>query len=295
VKVDCNIAPVLRSAGQEARDAERVGYDGIWTAETSHDPFLPLVLAAENTERVDIGTSIAVAFARVQAVRTIWDCWLNGSKLDFRGDFYAHTLMPPFFVPDRNDIAEYGIPRIFVAGVGPLMTEVAGEVADGYFCHAFTTERYLREVTIPALVRGRRKVGKTLDGFEIFCPTFVVTGTNEDELRLAAAGTRRQIAFYGSTPAYRPVLELHGWGELQVELNRLSKQGEWSAMGSLIDDEILGTMATIGEPDRIAGRLDQRYGDILQRISLYAPYRNDNRLLEQIRDALQTAPAGGSR
>jgi hypothetical protein len=123
----------------------------------------------------------------------------------------------------------------------------------------------------------------------------VVTGTNEDELRLAAAGTRRQIAFYGSTPAYRPVLELHGWGELQVELNRLSKQGEWSAMGSLIDDEILGTMATIGEPDRIAGRLDQRYGDILQRISLYAPYRNDNRLLNQIRDALQTAPAGGSR
>jgi probable F420-dependent oxidoreductase len=345
VKVDCHIASVLSSAGQEARDAERVGYDGIWTAETSHDPFLPLVLAAENTERVDIGTSIAVAFARspmllanlgwdlqsysrgrtiiglgsqieahivkrfsmpwsrpaarmrelVQAVRAIWDCWLNGSKLDFRGDFYTHTLMPPFFVPDRNDIAEYGIPRIFVAGVGPLMTEVAGEVADGYFCHAFTTERYLREVTIPALLRGRRKVGKTLDGFEIFCPTFVVTGANEDDLRDAAAGTRRQIAFYGSTPAYRPVLDLHGWGELQGELNRLSKQGEWSAMGSLIDDKLLDAMAVVGEPDRIAGRLNERFGDVLQRVSLYAPYRCDDQVREQIREGLQAAPAGDSR
>jgi probable F420-dependent oxidoreductase len=323
VKVDRNIASVLRTAGQEANDAERVGYDGIWTAETSHDPFLPLVLAAENTERIDIGTSIAVAFARtpmllanigwdlqaysrgrtiiglgsqieahivkrfsmpwsrpaarmrelVQATRAIWDCWLNGSKLDFRGDFYTHTLMPPFFAPDPNDISEYGVPRIFVAGVGPLMTEVAGEVADGYFCHAFTTERYLREVTIPALLRGRRKVGKTLEGFEIFCPTFVVTGTNEDELRFAAAGTRRQIAFYGSTPAYRPVLELHGWGDLQTELNTLSKRGEWVQMGQLIDDEMLEAFAVVCPIDQVATQVKARFGGLVDRFSFYAPYK----------------------
>ena len=133
-----------------------------------------------------------------------------------------------------------------------MMTEVAGEVCDGFICHGFTTERYLREVTMPALERGRAKAGKTMDGFEIVGAVFVVTGTNEDELKAAAQGTRQQIAFYGSTPAYRPVLDLHGWGGLQDELNSLSKQGEWVEMGDLIDDEILTTFAVVGEPEQIA-------------------------------------------
>ena len=126
------------------------------------------------------------------------------------------------------------------------MTEVAGEVCDGFLCHGFTTERYLREVTIPALERGRAKAGKTLDDFEIVGPSFVVTGTNDEEIESAATGTRQQIAFYGSTPAYRGVLELHGWGGLQAELNALSKQGKWVEMGELIDDEILDTFAVVG-------------------------------------------------
>ena len=129
--------------------------------------------------------------------------WLNGTKLDFRGEFYTHTLMTPFFTPDGADLDGFGVPKIFLAGVGELMTEVAGEVCDGFICHGFTTERYLREVTIPALARGRAKAGKTMEGFEIVGPTFVVTGNDEErDGRRRGTGTRQQIAFYGSTPAY---------------------------------------------------------------------------------------------
>jgi probable F420-dependent oxidoreductase len=164
---------------------------------------------------------------------------------------------------------------VFLAGVGELMTEVAGEVCDGFICHGFTTEKYLREVTLPALERGRAKVGKTLAGFEIAGPSFVVTGADDNELERAAAATRQQIAFYGSTPAYRGVLDVHGWGGLQDELNALSKQGKWVEMGELIDDDLLNTFAVVGTPEEIAPELAKRYGDAIQRISFYAPYRSD--------------------
>jgi probable F420-dependent oxidoreductase len=315
----------LRQAGALASEAEAAGYSGVWTAETAHDPFLPLLLAAEHTERIEVGTSIAVAFARnpmllantgwdlqaysggrfilglgsqikphitkrfsmpwthpaarmrelVLAVRAIWDCWMNGTKLEFRGEFYTHTLMTPFFTPPAADLAGCGPPKVFLAGVGELMTEVAGEVCDGFICHGFTTEKYLREVTLPALERGRAKVGKTLAGFEIAGPSFVVTGADDNELERAAAATRQQIAFYGSTPAYRGVLDVHGWGGLQDELNALSKQGKWAEMGELIDDDLLNTFAVVGTPEEIAPELAKRYGDAIQRISFYAPYRSD--------------------
>jgi probable F420-dependent oxidoreductase len=222
----------------------------------------------------------------IMAIRAIWDCWNNGTPLAFRGDFYTHTLMTPFFNPGPNP---YGPPKIFLAGVGELMTEVAGEVCDGFLCHGFTTERYLREVTLPALQRGREKAGKTMEGFEIIGPSFVVTGTNEDELKKAAAGTRQQIAFYGSTPAYKPVLELHGWGGLHDELNALSKQGKWVEMGDLVDDEILNTFAVVGEPEQIAPELHHRYGDVIQRISFYAPYKSDPERWRAVFDALKAA------
>jgi probable F420-dependent oxidoreductase len=325
VKVDGGIGTDLHQAGRAAADAEAAGYSGVWTAETAHDPFLPLVLAAEHTTTLDLGTSIAVAFARnpmtlanlgwdlqsysrgrfilglgsqikphitkrfsmewshpaprmremVLAIRAIWDAWLHGTRLAFRGEFYKHTLMTPFFAPDAADIGEYGVPKIFLAGVGELMTEVAGEVCDGFVCHGFTTERFLREVTLPALERGRAKAGRTMRGFEIVGPSFVVTGNDQAELDAAAAGTRQQIAFYGSTPAYRQVLELHGWGGLQEQLNGLSKQGRWDDMGDLITDEILETFAVVGAPEAIAPELHRRYGDVIQRISFYAPYRSD--------------------
>ena len=325
MKVDGGIGTDLHKAGAAAKEAEAAGYSGVWTAETSHDPFFPLLLAAEHTETLELGTSIAVAFARnpmtlanigwdlqafskgrfnlglgsqikphitkrfsmewshpaprmremILAIRAIWDTWENGTPLNFRGDYYTHTLMTPFFTPDRADLAGFGVPKIFLAGVGELMTEVAGEVCDGFLCHGFTTEKYLREVTIPALARGRAKAGKTMEGFEIVGPSFVVTGNTEEEMAAAAAGTRQQIAFYGSTPAYRGVLDIHGWGGLQDELNTLSKAGKWVEMGNLIDDEILNTFAVVGEPETVAPELHRRYGDVIERISFYAPYTSN--------------------
>ncbi len=209
------------------------------------------------------------------AIRAIWNTWLTGDKLEFRGEFYRHTLMTPMFSPDKRELDGFGPPKMFLAGVGPLMTQVAGEAFDGFICHGFTTEKYLREVTIPALKEGREKAGKTMDGFEIVGPSFVVTGNTDEEIEKAAIATRKQIAFYGSTPAYRPVLDMHGWGGLQDELNTLSKQGEWDKMGTLIDDEILNTFAVVGEPESIAAELGNRYGDVIHRLSFYAPYASD--------------------
>jgi probable F420-dependent oxidoreductase len=193
--------------------------------------------------------------------------------------------MTPFFNPGPNP---HGLPRIFLAGVGPLMTEVAGEVADGFICHSFTTERFLREVTLPALVRGRAKAGRTMDGFEVVGPSFVVTGNNEQEMAEAAAAIRQQISFYGSTPAYRPVLELHGWGDLQLELNKMSKQGRWSEMGDLIDDDMLKTFAVVGEPEQVAPELTRRFGDCVQRVSFYAPYKSDSQRWRRVFEDLQS-------
>jgi probable F420-dependent oxidoreductase len=195
--------------------------------------------------------------------------------------------MTPFFTPDRADLDGFGVPKIFLAGVGQLMTEVAGEVCDGFICHGFTTERYLREVTVPALARGREKAGKSMEGFEIVGPSFVVTGNNDEERSAAEAGTRQQIAFYGSTPAYKGVLELHGWNGLHEELNSLSKKGGWVEMGNLITEDILNTFAVVGDPEQIAPELLRRYGDVIQRISFYAPYKSDPARWRGVLAALQ--------
>jgi probable F420-dependent oxidoreductase len=320
--VDGGLGGQLATAGRDARRAEEAGYDGIMTAETAHDPFFPLLLAAGETEHVDLITSIAVAFARtpmtlanigydlqaysggrfilglgsqikahiekrfsmpwshpaprmremILAMRAIWDSWNTGARLEFRGEFYTHTLMTPFFNPGPNP---HGTPRVFLAAVGEMMAEVAGEVADGILIHGFTTERYLREVTLPAVDRGLARAGRSRAEFSVSYPGFVVTGTNEAEIAKAALGTRQQIAFYGSTPAYRGVLDLHGWGDLQTELNRLSKQGEWVKMGELIDDEMLHTFAVVGEPEQIPSLFLARYGDCVDRVTFYAPYASD--------------------
>jgi probable F420-dependent oxidoreductase len=211
----------------------------------------------------------------ILAIRAIWDTWMTGVPLQFRGEFYTHTLMTPFFTPRRFGDDAVGPPRVFLAGVGPAMTEVAGEVADGFICHPFTTERYLREVTIPALLRGRAKLGKDLTGFEVSGPSFVVTGTDLTEHEAAERAVRQQLAFYGSTPAYRAVLDLHGWGDLQPELNRLSKAGDWVAMGDLIDSDVLEAFAIVAEPEQVAPALAERFGDVVTRISLALPYRSD--------------------
>jgi probable F420-dependent oxidoreductase len=176
--------------------------------------------------------------------------------------------MPPFFNPGPNP---YGPPVVALAAVGTRMTEVAGEVADALLCHGFTTERYLRTVTLPAVARGQERADSPRR-VDICIAPFVVTGMNEAEFEAAAAAVRNQVAFYASTPAYRTVLEAHGWGDLQTELLAMTKANRWSEMGSLIDDEVLAAFAVVGEPAEVGPLLTERFGDIADRISLYVPY-----------------------
>ncbi len=325
MKVDGGIGFDPDGIAAQAVKAERTGYDGVWSAETNHDPFLPIAVGAAATEKLEFGTGIAVAFARnpmtlavvandlqlltkgrfmlgmgsqikphitkrfsmpwshpaprmrelVLAIRAIWKTWETGEPLAFRGEFYTHTLMTPFFDPGPNP---HGNPKILLAGVGEHMTEVAGEVADGFLVHAFSTERYLREVSLPALERGAAKAGKTRLDLTVSYPGFVATGPDEQSMEAAITGVRQQIAFYGSTPAYRPVLELHGWGDLQPELNTLSKRGDWVKMGELIDDDVLNAFAVVGPPDKIATELRNRFEGMVDRFSFYAPYKVDPEL-----------------
>ena len=322
MKVDLGATIRPAQAADLARRTEAAGFDALWAAETNHDPFLSCALAAAATESIEIGTAIAIAFARspmtlastahdlqeltggrfvlglgsqikphienrysmpwskparrmrefIQALRAIWDTWEHGAPLDFEGEFYRHTLMTPMFTPRAHG---HGHPKVFLAGVGPRMTEVAGEVADGFICHGFSSERYLRECTLPALHRGAERAGRNLVDIEIVAPGFVVTGLDDEAIDRAAAATRRQMAFYGSTPAYRPVLDLHGWGELQPELHAMSKRGEWDRMGALITDEILETFAVVGRPDEVGAEIRRRYGDVVQRVTSYERPQSD--------------------
>jgi probable F420-dependent oxidoreductase len=209
----------------------------------------------------------------VQAMRAIWAAWNDGEKLDFRGEFYQHTLMTPFFMPEPSP---WGPPKVYLAAVGEHMTRAAGEVCDGLQPHAFTTARYLREVTLPIVHEGLAKSGRKPSEFSVSFTGFVVTGGTEEELAAAKRGVKEQIAFYGSTPAYRPVLDLHGWGELGVELNRISKGSDrdrWRQMGELVDDDVLDAFAVTAEPDQLGHAVLERWGDCVDRFSFYAPYQ----------------------
>jgi probable F420-dependent oxidoreductase len=325
VLIDGGLGGGFDSLKVSAAVAEAAGYAGLWTGETQHDPFLQVLQAAEATERVTLGTSIAIAFGRtpmtvantsfdlarysrgrfvlglgsqvkphierrfsmpwshpaprmrefVAALRAIWACWQDGEPLDFRGDFYTHTLMTPFFSPPPH---EWGPPPVYLAGVGKLMTEVAGEVCDGFFFHGFTTPSYLREVTLPALARGRAAAGHDdLDGFTIAGPAFTCLGRTEEELAAAVQGAKEQIAFYASTPAYRGVLDHHGWGDLQPELTRMSKAGQWKEMADLVDDDVVRTFAAVGDVPTVARELRERWTDGT-RLSFYSPGRSDDSL-----------------
>ncbi len=310
--LDARLRSGMAHAAEDGRAAEEVGFDGAWTTENVADPFLPLALAAEHTNRLQLGPSVAIAFARtpmtvaylgaelqryaegrfllglgsqikphiekrfsmpwsrpaarmrefVLALRAIWHSWETGEPLAFRGEFYTHSLMTPAFTAPMGDL---GPPKVYLAAVGPRMTEVCGEVADGLLAHPFTTERYLREVTVPAIEAGRAEAGRSLDGFDLGLSAFVALDDADVE------AVRRQISFYGSTPAYRPVLDLHGWGDLQTELNMLSKQGRWDDMVGLVDDEVLGAMCSIGTPAEVAADLHRRYGGLAQRIRFNRP------------------------
>ena len=318
----------ISSLADLARDAERHGYAGLWSTESAHDAFLPLLPLAGASSTLEIGTAIAVAFSRnpmsmaytahdlqlmsegrfllglgsqvkphiqrrfgmpwsspaarmrefVEAMQAIWRAWNAGEELDFRGEFYSHTLMTPFFAPEASP---WGPPPVYLAAVGEHMTEVAGAVCDGLMPHPFTTQRYLRERTLPIVERGRRSTGRGLEGFSISFQGLVVSGRTEEEMAVATRGVRDQIAFYGSTPSYSAVLELHGWEDLGTELNRLSRTDDperWRKMGDLVDDEVVSSFAVIAEPDRLGTAIRERFGDVVDRFTFYAPYKHDPEL-----------------
>lgn len=326
-------APVSASpleVEEAAVRAEKDGYAGFGAAETRHDVFTALSLAARATSRVTLQSAIAVAFARnpmslavaandlqlisagrfqlglgsqvkphierrfampwsrpaarmeeyIAAVRAIWHVWASGERLAFRGEFYQHTLMTDFFNPGPNP---YGNPPIFLAAVGELMTAVAARVADGLLVHPLTTETYVRERTLPAV----RAVRGTLDGFTLVLPALVVLGADEATRSKAERAIRGQIAFYASTPAYRGVLDLHGWGELADRLNAMSRRQAWDEMAAAIDDEVLNAFAVAGDAAEVARGLRERYDDIIDRISLYTPYDVDPTQLTAVTAALR--------
>ena len=324
-------------AGPAAARLEEAGYAGGFSFEGRHDPFFPLAIAAQQTERLELMPAIAVAFSRnpmllaniaydlqllskgrfvlglgtqirphierrfsmpwskpaarmremVLAIRAIWDRWQNGTPLDFRGEFYDHTLMTPVFDPGPNP---HGLPPIFCAGVGPRMTEVVGEVADGFFVHPFHSAESVRQITLPARERGLARSGRPRAGFEISCQLMLVTGRDEEQFEAARNGARAQISFYGSTPAYRPVLECHGQGALQDELNRLSKQGKWLEMAGLVDDDLLEKIAVVAPREEVAAKVRERCGAWADRVSLLSHFGAPD-LMEDIVADLSRDPA----
>ncbi len=221
----------------------------------------------------------------VLAIRAIWDSWQTGGKLAFEGEFYRHTLMSPVFSPPPN---EHGAPKIFIAGVGPVMTEVAAEVGDGYFLHPFNTGKSMDELSLAAVQRGLDRAGKDRADYCVSAQVSTATGLDEESMEAALASARHQIAFYASTPAYRPVLECHGWEGLQPEANTLIREGRWAELTALIDDDVLNTFAVVGTPGEVAAKIVERYRGKVDRVSPVV-YQPDVELLRTLRSEIAAA------
>ncbi|HKZ82892.1 MAG TPA: TIGR03617 family F420-dependent LLM class oxidoreductase [Anaerolineae bacterium] len=307
--VDLKDVPVI------ARAAEAIGFDALWSSETQHDPFLPLALIAEHTQRIHLGTAVAIAFARspivlahtawdlagqsggrfilglgtqvkphierrfgmpwgppvarlrefVRVMRAVWDNWQNGTRLNFRGEHYKVTLMTPFFSPAPIDPLHANIP-IYIAGVGAPLSRLAGEVADGFVVHPLNTPKYLAEVVRPAIEEGARRSGRSASDVVISGSVFVAFDAAERE------AARAQISFYASTPSYRPVLDLHGWGAIGEQLSALASRGRWDEMPGVVSDGMLDAICVAGTWDEVADQVKARYGGLADRIGFYRPF-----------------------
>jgi probable F420-dependent oxidoreductase len=317
---DVTIFPTdLNAAGELARQIEEHGFSGLWTAETSHNPFLPLTHAAATTTRISLGTGIAVAFPRspmvvanvawdlaeqskgrfilglgtqvkphitkrfstewgapvprlreyIESLRAIWNTWQNAAPLRYTGEHYRFTLMTPFFSPDPMPYSD--IP-IYIAGVNEGLCRLAGELCQGFHVHPFHTVRYLKELVIPNIETGAAKVSRNSTDVKLTCSIFVVTGRNEEEMRNNAIMTKSQIAFYASTPSYATVMEMHGWQDLAVKLNMMSREGRWAEMWTEISDEMLDQIAVVAPPDELPYKVKERYNGLLDRVGYYFPF-----------------------
>jgi probable F420-dependent oxidoreductase len=313
------------NAIEQARALRDAGASGVFTFEGTNDVFAPLTLAS-TVGGLDLMTNVAIAFPRnpihlahqaidhqvlsegrfalglgtqirtqiekrfgaqfdkpvarmtemIAALRAIFESWATGERLNFRGEYYRHTLMTPNFIPADNP---YGPPPIYVGALGPRLTRATAEHADGLLVMPFGNKRFLHEVTMPAVREGLAAAGKPEGGFAVIPEIIVSVG--EDH-----TATRRLLAFYGSTPAYRPVLDIHGWGDLQPELHALSKQGRWEQMGKLVDDDVLHTIAACGTAAEVASHIRDRVAGVSEQVCLYQPGPMDPGALAEVVDAL---------
>ena len=307
----------LRKVGPAAQAIERTGYTGVTTQENKHDPFLSLAVAGAATERIELHTSVAIAFARspmvcanvgwdlaastggrfvlglgsqirphnekrfsvpwsppaprmreyVQAVRAIWAAWKGDGKLAYEGKHYTFTLMTPNFVPEPYDAPP---PRIGIAAVGPATLKVAAEECDSVKLHVFCTRKYLEESIQPILTAGLAKAARPREKFEITGGGFVVTGKDDAAVAKLFDWVRYRVAFYGSTPAYWPVFEVHGLGDLGRKLNAMTKAGKWSEIAGEISDDIVHLFAAVGRHDQIAKAIAERFGGLVDSVSASA-------------------------
>jgi len=303
----------LRQVAAAARAVERDGYAIAYTLENRHDPFLPLAIAAVETETIELATGIAIAFSRspmavanaawdlneasrgrfvlglgtqikahnekrfsvpwsapaprmreyIQALRAIWRCWKNGDPLFFEGEHYRFTLMPPNFVPPTQGLR---LPPVTMAAVGPAMLRVAGEVADGVRLHPFCTRKYIQEVVEAELAAGMARSGRARPDFEIVGGGFLATGPTDEAVHRLREWVRYRVAFYGSTPAYYPVLEVHGLEDLGLKLNRMTKQGAWNKLAAEVPDHVLDLFVASGRHDEIVGVIEKRFGGVADMI-----------------------------
>jgi probable F420-dependent oxidoreductase len=307
----------LQAVPAAARTVEDAGYDGIITMENKHDAFLPLAVAATCTNRVELATSIAIAFARspmasanlawdlneasrgrfmlglgtqirahnekrfsapwsppaprmreyMQALKAIWRCWKYGEKLHFEGKHYTFTLMTPYFVPEGTG---QKLPGVTLAAVGPVMLKVAAEVADGVRLHPFCTPKYVEQTVLPQLAKGFSISGRDRANFEVSGGGFIATGADDATVHEVAEWVRYRIGFYGSTPAYWPVLEAHGYGDLGRKLNRMTKEGKWDELAGEVPDDLLHEFAAIRRHDEIVGRIEARFAHFSDSVSASA-------------------------
>ncbi|HFE65778.1 MAG TPA: TIGR03617 family F420-dependent LLM class oxidoreductase [Chloroflexi bacterium] len=299
--------------------AETLGFDGLWTAETNHDPFLPLTLAAEHSQRLTLGTAIAVTFPRsptvlaqlawdlakfshgrfilglgpqvkahnvyrfgvpwekpvkkmreyIQAIRAVWDCWQNGTPLRFQGEFFNLKLMTPFFNPGPLD---YPNPPIYIAAVNKQMLQLAGELCDGVHLHALHSVKYLDEFALPHIEAGMAKSGRQRNEFGVTTAVFAIPTDDPEYAAWAESHVKQQIAFYMSTPAYRVLAQLHGWEETAAQLSELAQHGRWPDMPTLINDDILDTLAVRGTWSELPDIIREKYGRRLTRVGYYLPF-----------------------
>jgi probable F420-dependent oxidoreductase len=225
----------------------------------------------------------------IGAIRAIQQSWQTGAPLSYEGEYYQHTKMQPMFAPKRNP---YGPPPIMLGAMGKPMTRAAGELADWFVVIPFSTDRFVREITLPALREGLEKAGRGWSDLKIAAQCMIVTGADERSYADALARTKYQIAFYGSTPIYAKALEAEGWGELHPTLRQMTRENRWLEMAQRITDEMCERFAVLGTPEEVGRKLVERFGAWADRLSIMTTYELQPEVASRIVSEVHARTAG---